>query len=76
MRCAMSRWASPTKLVPVVCLPIFLQVCLSRDDQAIYKGWDYTCVDDYQQEVVDFLVHRDNQYVDFDSNGGGCCSVC
>lgn len=55
---------------------IFLQVCLSRDDQAIYKGWDYTCIDDFQQEVVDFLGHRDNQCVDFDGNGGGCCSVC
>lgn len=69
----------------LICLIIFaphnrivifdVQVSLSREDQAIYEGWEYTCVDDFQQEVVDFLTYRDSHSVGFDTNGGGCCNV-
>eukprot|EP00904_Undaria_pinnatifida_P005396 jgi/Undpi1/1987/HiC_scaffold_12.g05374.m1 len=51
------------------------KVSLSREDQAIYEGWEYTCVDDFQQEVVDFLTYRDSHSVGFDTHGGGCCNV-
>ncbi|CAN0455954.1 unnamed protein product, partial [Laminaria digitata] len=50
-------------------------VSLSREDQAIYEGWEYTCVDDFQQEVVDYLTYRDSHSVGFDTHGGGCCNV-
>ncbi|CAM9752358.1 unnamed protein product [Ascophyllum nodosum] len=52
------------------------KVSLSRDDQAIYQGWEYTSVDDFQQEVVDFLAHRNNQTLGYHDSGGGCCNVC
>lgn len=52
-----------------------LQVSLSREDQAMYEGWAYTSVNDFQQEVVDFLTYRDNHSVGFDGHGGGCCGI-
>ncbi|CAM9787876.1 unnamed protein product, partial [Ectocarpus fasciculatus] len=51
------------------------KVVLSREDQAIYDGWEYSCVDDFQQEVVDFLTYRDNNKAGFDTHGG-CCIIC
>lgn len=52
-----------------------MQVVLSREDQAIYEGWEYSCVNDFQQEVVDFLTYRDSDKAGFDAHGGGCCTV-
>lgn len=51
------------------------QVSLSREDQALYEGWAYTSVDDFQKEVVDFLDYRDNHEAGFDGHGGGCCEI-
>lgn len=52
-----------------------VQVVLSREDQAMYEGWEYNSVNDFQQEVVDFLTFRDSNTAGFDTHGGGCCSV-
>lgn len=52
-----------------------LQVVLSREDQAMYEGWEYHSVDYFQQEVVDFLTFRDSNTAGFDTHGGGCCSI-
>eukprot|EP00752_Nemacystus_decipiens_P012889 g11409.t1 len=51
------------------------KVVLSREDQAMYEGWEYNSVSDFQQEVVDFLTFRDSNTAGFDTHGGGCCSV-
>ncbi|CAM9394267.1 unnamed protein product, partial [Hapterophycus canaliculatus] len=51
------------------------KVVLSREDQAIYGGWEYTSVDDFQQEVVDFLTFRDSTKTGVDTHGGGCCVI-
>ncbi|CAM9660360.1 unnamed protein product [Scytosiphon promiscuus] len=51
------------------------KVVLSREDQAIYGGWVYTSINDFQQEVVDFLAFRDSTKTRFDTHSGGCCIV-
>lgn len=60
---------------PSSLLLLLLQVSLSREDQALYEGWAYTSVDDFQKEVVDFLNYRDSHAAEFDGHGGGCCSI-
>ncbi|CAM9523099.1 unnamed protein product [Discosporangium mesarthrocarpum] len=53
------------------------KVSLTREDQAIYEGWAYTSEEDFQQEVVDFLIYREQQGagLDFGSRDGSCCTV-
>lgn len=70
----MIQWAERVNLL----LHVYIctqQVVLSREDQAMYAGWEYSCVNDFQQEVVDFLTFRDGDKAGFDAHGGGCCSV-
>ena len=52
-----------------------MQVVLSSEDQAMYEGWEYTSVNDFQQEVVDFLKFRDSNTAGIDTHGGACCSI-
>ncbi|CAM9134526.1 unnamed protein product [Choristocarpus tenellus] len=51
------------------------KVHLSREDHALYEGWDYTSEEDFQQEVVDFLIYRANHGLELEARNGSCCVV-